>query len=185
MNHPTRRDAAPPSLVIRTRSGVGQAALGPTLRRSPSGPCADWMIRFQVSGSVGGGSPVGIGCNPAAAIRGGLGVRVRRVLIVANRTVATPMLFGEVRRRATRQRCEFALVVPYAGRRDDDYWTLESAQALLEEASGARVQALGQGSEALRAAGRRVRRGDFDEVIVSTWPRRPMRGPLDRDAARR
>src|SRR4051812_23670356 len=102
----------------------------------------------------------------------------RRVLIVANRTVATPMLLDAVRRRASAQPCSFALLVPYVGRREDADWPLEWMVALLEEAGGTHVEALGQGEDAVRAVDMRLRRGEFDDVFLSTWPRRPFPGPL-------
>src|SRR3954451_19802814 len=96
----------------------------------------------------------------------------RRVLIVANRTVATPMLVDAVRRRASAQPCSFALLVPFVGRRGDADWPLEWLVALLEEAGGTHVESLGQGEEAVQAVALRLRRGEFDEVFLSTWPRR-------------
>jgi hypothetical protein len=101
-----------------------------------------------------------------------------RVLIVANRTVATPMLLDAVRRRASRQPCSFALLVPYVGRREDADWPLEWLVALLEEAGGTHVEWLGRGEHAVQAVDVRLRRGEFDEVLLSTWPRRPSLGPL-------
>jgi hypothetical protein len=100
------------------------------------------------------------------------------VLIVANRTLATPMLVDAVRRRASARPCSLALLVPYVGRREDADRPLEWLVALLEEASGTHVEALGQGEDAVQAVEVRVRRGDFDEVFFSTWPRRPFVGPL-------
>jgi hypothetical protein len=107
----------------------------------------------------------------------------RRVLIVANRTVATPLLLDAVRRRASAQPCSFALLVPYVGRREDADWPLEWLCALLEEAGGTHVESLGQGEDAVQAADLRLRRGEFDDVILSTWPRRPCLGPLRTRAA--
>src|SRR3954452_6476587 len=69
----------------------------------------------------------------------------RSVLIVANRTAATPGLLDEVRRRTAEGPCRFALLVPRP------YWdadteksgvTLELAIPLIEEAAGARVDGL-------------------------------------------
>src|SRR3954453_9414650 len=102
----------------------------------------------------------------------------RRVLIVANRTVATPMLVDAVRRRASAQPCSFALLVPYVGRREDADWPLAWLFALLEEAGGTHVESLGHGEHAVQAVDVQLRRGEFDEVILSTWPRRPSLWPL-------
>src|SRR3954451_11913948 len=101
----------------------------------------------------------------------------RRVLIVANRTVATPMLIDAVRRRASARPCGLALLVPYLGRREDADWPIV-AFALLEEASGTHVESLGQGEHAVQAVDVRLRRGEFDAVMLSTWPRRPAVAPL-------
>src|SRR3954470_194571 len=95
----------------------------------------------------------------------------RRVLVVANRTVATPMLLDAVRRRASAQPCSFALLVPYVGRRDDADWRPEWLVALLEEAGGTHVEWLGQSADAVQAVDSRLRRAEFDDVILSTWPR--------------
>src|SRR3954452_1809864 len=100
----------------------------------------------------------------------------RRVLVVANRTLATPMLLDAVRHRASAQPCSFALLVPYVGRREEADWPLEWLVALLEEASGTHVESLGQGEDAVQAVDLRLRRGEFDDVILSTWPRRPSLG---------
>jgi hypothetical protein len=102
----------------------------------------------------------------------------RRLLIVANRTLATPMLLDAVRRRASARPCSLALLVPYVGRREDANWPLEWLVALLEEAGGTHVEALGQGEDAMQAVDVRLRRREFDEVFLSTWPRRPFLWPL-------
>ena len=99
----------------------------------------------------------------------------RRVLIVANRTAATPMLLEEVRRRASEGACRFTLLVPRA------YWdadteesaiTLELAIPLLEDVSGGRVEGLIGDQDAFVAASTALQAGAYDEVIVSTLPAR-------------
>ena len=68
-----------------------------------------------------------------------------RILVVAGRTAATPMLLEQVRTRAEQGSCSFVLLVPRP------YWDPETEEAakvielavpLLEEAAGARVEAV-------------------------------------------
>ena len=96
-----------------------------------------------------------------------------RILIVAYRTAATPMLLDAVRARAQRNPCSFALLVPRP------YWdpdteeaalTLELAVPLLEDAAGARVEGIVGESDPFEAAKQVLERERFDEVIVSTLP---------------
>ena len=100
-----------------------------------------------------------------------------RVLVVANRTPATPALLDAVRARALEGPCEFALLIPAGGSRTD--WTFESALPLLRRAAGRAVEAL-DGAEPLET----VRGGLFDEAIVSTQPHKASR-LLHRDLPRR
>ena len=81
----------------------------------------------------------------------------RRVLVVANRTAATPDLLAVVRRYADEQPTAFTLLIPDAG---DGDWTLESALPLLERAARGPVAGL-EGDTV----------GHYDQVIVSTRPR--------------
>jgi hypothetical protein len=70
---------------------------------------------------------------------------VRRVLIVANRTAATPMRLRQVRRRASEGDCQFTLLVPRAfwdADTEESALTLELAIPLLEDAAGGRVEGL-------------------------------------------
>jgi hypothetical protein len=106
-----------------------------------------------------------------------------RILLIANRTAATPALLDEVRRRVAEGPCVFSLLIPDAPGRGHD-WTLELALPLLEEAARGPVQALVGGPNALEAVRSAVRHTDFDEIVVSTLPRRMSRW-LRRDLPRR
>ena len=99
----------------------------------------------------------------------------RHILIVANRTAATPALLDEVRRRAAAGKCRFTLLVPRA------YWdadteesaiTLELAIPLLDEAAGSHVEGLIGDTDPFVAVSGALAAGDYDEIIISTLPAR-------------
>jgi hypothetical protein len=94
-----------------------------------------------------------------------------RVLVVANRTAATPRLLDEVRTRAAAGPCEFTLLIPDAEQRSMGDWTLDHALPLLEDAAGAPVRGLVGGPYPFEAIYDAVRAEAFDEVIVSTMKR--------------
>ena len=107
-----------------------------------------------------------------------------RVLVVANRTAATPGLLAAVRKRASEGSCTFTLLVPNPVRgleriadpedhgNSEAHSTLELALPLLEEAAGDRVKGMIGEPDPLTAIHDAVNVQGFDEVIVSTLPTR-------------
>lgn len=100
-----------------------------------------------------------------------------RVLIVANRTAATPALIEAVSERADRGPCSFALLLPQLAAEfefgdEEARKTLELALPLLEEAAGGTVTGMIGPPDALRAVERALVHEHFDEVIISTLPER-------------
>jgi hypothetical protein len=101
-----------------------------------------------------------------------------RVLIVAHRTAATPLLLAEVRERAHRSACSFTLLVPrpyWDPDTDEAAATLELAIPLLEQAAGGRVDGIVGDTDPFVAVRDAVERLRFDEIIVSTLPVRVSR----------
>jgi hypothetical protein len=97
----------------------------------------------------------------------------RRILVVANRTAATPQLLDAVRERAAEGPCTFALLIPNEPRKGGADWTLETATPLLEQTAGGPVEGIvGEADpfEAVRSA--LQKQPGFDEVIISTLPTR-------------
>jgi hypothetical protein len=100
-----------------------------------------------------------------------------RILVVANRTAATPALLEAVRERARRGPCSFVLLVPQLACEvpygdEEARRTLELAIPLLEEAAGSSVRPVIGAADALLAVERVLVHERFDEVIVSTLPER-------------
>ena len=110
-----------------------------------------------------------------------------RVLVVANRTAATPALIAAVRERAQRGPVSFTLLVPntasglerIADPEDhadtEAQSTLELALPLLEEAAGGEVTGMVGVPEPLDAIQDAVNLHGFDEIILSTLPQRVSR----------
>jgi hypothetical protein len=110
--------------------------------------------------------------------------RSTRVLVVANRTAATPLLLDAVRRRANDGPCEFALLIPDVTDRKAADWTLETALRLMQQATRGSVEGLVGGPDPFDSVHDAVQHGNFDEIIISTLPRRVSKW-LRRDLIRR
>jgi hypothetical protein len=107
-----------------------------------------------------------------------------RVLVVANKTAATPALLDAVRERAARGPCVFTLLVPNSAHglhlvvdpedqsSNEAEQTIELALPLLEQAAGKPVEPMIGVHEPLAAIQDAVNLHGFDELIISTLPTR-------------
>jgi hypothetical protein len=96
-----------------------------------------------------------------------------RILVVANRTAATPALLAEVGKRASQAPARFTLLVPrpfWDPDTEESAVTLELAIPLLEEAAGGHVDGVVGDTDPFVAVREALERGPFDEVIISTLP---------------
>ena len=110
-----------------------------------------------------------------------------RVLVVANRTAATPALVEAVRARAAKSPARFTLLVPNPAKglhrvvdpedqsQDEAEQTLELAIPLLEQAAGGPVEGMVGDAEPLAAIQDAINLHGFDELIISTLPTRVSR----------
>src|SRR4051794_28442514 len=111
--------------------------------------------------------------------------RPRRILVVANRTAATPYVLDAVKRYRLEEPTTFALLIPDAPRSEHTDWTLEMALPLLERAAGGPVAGLtGTSGDPLDAIRTVLAEGDYERVIISTLPERVSKW-LRRDLPRR
>lgn len=110
-----------------------------------------------------------------------------RVLVVANRTAATPALLAAVAERAARSPATFTLLVPRAvyglhrvmdpetGGDEEAQLVIELALPLLEVAAGGPVEGIVGDASPLTAIQDAVNTRGVDEIIISTLPARVSR----------
>jgi hypothetical protein len=111
----------------------------------------------------------------------------KRILVVAHRTAATPALIDAVRERASRGPATFTLLVPnpaHGLHRVVDPEDQEESEAddvlalaipLLEHAARGPVEGMVGDPEPLNAIQDAVNLHGFDEIIISTLPKRVSR----------
>jgi len=111
----------------------------------------------------------------------------KRVLVVAHRTAATPALIEAVRERAASGPATFTLLVPNTAHglhrvvdpedqeAGEAQTVLDLAVPLLEDAAGGHVEGLIGDPEPLNAIQDAVNIHGFDEIIISTLPKRVSR----------
>jgi hypothetical protein len=97
---------------------------------------------------------------------------VRRVLIVANRTAATPKLLDHIGRLARERPSAFSLLIPDAPKSEQADWTMDVALPLLERAARGPVEGLTGEQDPFEAVRRAVADGEYDEIVISTLPKR-------------
>jgi hypothetical protein len=103
---------------------------------------------------------------------------MRRTLIVANRTAATPVLVQEIARRAGEQPTSFVLLIPDVSSRRAADWTLEEALRSLRTAARGPdgllrpdVEGILGGKDPFESVRATLSARHFDDVIVSTLPK--------------
>jgi hypothetical protein len=112
---------------------------------------------------------------PRSTTKDVTGETTRDVLVVANRTAATPALLEEVRARAAKGPCHFTLLVPrtlFDADTEQAAVTLELAVPLIEEAAKGHVEGLIGGDDPYESVVEALHRHRYDEIIVSTLPQR-------------
>jgi hypothetical protein len=98
-------------------------------------------------------------------------VESKRVLIVAHRSVATPSLIEELKRRAEAGPVELALLIPDASDPAIAAWTLRRARRMLAKAVGVEVGGIvAEGDDPYAGVAAALRAADYDEIVMSTLP---------------
>jgi hypothetical protein len=113
----------------------------------------------------------------------------RRLLVVANRTAATPTLLDVVRTRAAEGTTKVTLLVPafptvFDPEALETRHTIELAIPLLQEATGTTVEGIVGDPDPFAAVQLALKDTPYDEVIISTLPTRVSRW-LKRDLPQR
>jgi GABA permease len=104
---------------------------------------------------------------------------MRRVLIVANQTVGSEALLEQLRARGSREACRLHVLVPATPPTEHLTWVEGEARAIAQrQLDGALLRFRGLGVEVtgevgdgnpLLAIDDVLRRGEFDEIILSTF----------------
>jgi hypothetical protein len=110
-----------------------------------------------------------------------------RVLVVANKTAASPALLDTIRQRAAKGPAEFTLLVPNTAHglhkvvdpedqsQSEAEATVEFALPLIEDAAGKPCDSIIGVPEPLAAIQDAINLHGFDEIIISTLPTRVSR----------
>ena len=98
--------------------------------------------------------------------------RVKQVLVVASKTANSDRLMKEIEGRAAAEGCRFTLLIPDASDREKAERTLAWVLPLMRRAARSPVNGLVDGPDPFESVQRAVQEGSFDEIIVSTLPRR-------------
>ena len=113
----------------------------------------------------------------------------RRILVVANRTAATPKLLDTVRSKTAEGTTKVTLLVPafptvFDPEALESRHTIELAIPLLEEATGTTVDGIVGDPDPFAAVQQALKDTPYDEIIISTLPARVSRW-LKRDLPQR
>ena len=98
--------------------------------------------------------------------------RVPQVLVVASKTANSERLMKEIEGRAAAGGCRFTLLIPDATDREKAERTLAIVLPQMKRAARSPVNGLIDGPDPFESVQRAVQDGSFDEIIVSTLPRR-------------
>src|SRR5215211_6196261 len=176
-----RRGRGPVPDLVRTLPGMrsrphrdlpdGPARLGEPTENSD----AAWRLTPARDAGAGGVDVRRMLCHDhhnLSCRRSEMDASSRRILVVANRTASTPLLLDAVRKRAQEGRCTFALLIPNEPRKGGADWTLETAKPLLEREAGGPVDGIVGEADPFEAVKSALQDPGFDEVIISTLPKR-------------
>ena len=98
--------------------------------------------------------------------------QVKQALVVASKTANSDRLMKEIEGRAAAGACRFTLLIPDANDREKAERTLAWVLPLMRQAARSPVNGLIDGPDPFESVQRAVQHGSFDEIIVSTLPRR-------------
>jgi hypothetical protein len=91
---------------------------------------------------------------------------------LASKTANSDRLMKEIEARAAVEGCRFTLLIPDASDREKANRTLAWVLPLMRQAARSPVKGLVDGPDPFESVQRAVHEGSFDEIIVSTLPRR-------------